>query len=29
LDYLIEQKGNVEVEMFNAMKKAFNCKVDG
>jgi hypothetical protein len=28
LDYLIEQKENVEVEMFNAMKKTFNCKVD-
>lgn len=27
LDYLIEQKENVEVEMFNKIKKAFDCKV--
>jgi len=28
LDYLIEQKENVEVELFHAVKKAFDCKVD-
>lgn len=28
LDYLVEQKENVETEMFNAMKNTFNCKVD-
>lgn len=28
MDFLVEQKEKVEVEMFEAMKKAFACKVD-